>query len=275
MKFTVDHDYHIHSQLSKCSSDHEQTTERILQYAKENGLKSICVTDHFWDSDVPGASEWYKGQNFPHICESLPLPDADGIKFYFGCEGDMDKNLTLGIAPDKFDKFNFMLVSTTHLQMKGFTMDEKDAIAENTAEIRAKLWKKRIFALLDKDLPFEKMGLAHPACYHMCYKKRGRVEYVKTLDLIPEKDIEEVFSRIAKLGMGVELNRCDMSFSEEEKDSVLRMFKIAKSCGCKFYCGSDSHHPNNFEHVRSIFERAIDLLDLKESDKYNIPSKIC
>ena len=40
MKFQIDHDYHIHSKLSSCSRDPEQTNERILQYAKENGLSN-------------------------------------------------------------------------------------------------------------------------------------------------------------------------------------------------------------------------------------------
>ena len=52
MKFTYDHDLHIHSQLSGCSSDPEQNNERILQYAEENGLHTICLTDHFWDEAI-------------------------------------------------------------------------------------------------------------------------------------------------------------------------------------------------------------------------------
>ncbi len=41
MKFQVDQDLHIHSQLSICSGDPEQNTERILAYAKAYGLKHI------------------------------------------------------------------------------------------------------------------------------------------------------------------------------------------------------------------------------------------
>ena len=41
MKFAFDHDYHIHSQISLCSSDPAQTPERILSYARENGLHTI------------------------------------------------------------------------------------------------------------------------------------------------------------------------------------------------------------------------------------------
>ena len=49
MRYTVDHDLHIHSQISSCSRDPEQTNERILQYAEKNGLNTLCLTDHFWD----------------------------------------------------------------------------------------------------------------------------------------------------------------------------------------------------------------------------------
>ena len=48
---------------------------------------------------------------------------------------------------------------------------------------------------------------------------------------------------------------------------VLRPYRIAKACGCKFYCGSDAHTPKDFEMVKR-FERAIDLLQLEEKDKW-------
>ena len=80
MRYVFDNDYHIHSQLSSCSRDPEQTTERILQYAKDNKLGSIVLADHYWDDAVPGASGWYQKQNTPHITQSRPLPQADGIR---------------------------------------------------------------------------------------------------------------------------------------------------------------------------------------------------
>ena len=70
--------------------------------------------------------------------------------------------------------------------------------------------------------------------------------------------------------VGIELNAGDMSYKLVEADRVLRMFKIAKAQGCKFYCGSDAHHPASFEHAKAIFERAIDMLQLTENDKFHI-----
>ena len=47
------------------------------------------------------------------------------------------------------------------------------------------------------------------------------------------------------------------NFSEEEKETILRPYRIAKRCGCKFYCGSDAHTPSEFEGYKEIMERAV------------------
>ena len=47
MKYIIDHDLHIHSCLSACSGNPAQTPAAILNYARANGFKHICLTDHF------------------------------------------------------------------------------------------------------------------------------------------------------------------------------------------------------------------------------------
>ena len=262
MRYIFDNDLHIHSWLSSCSNDPEQTPENILEYAKRNNLKVICITDHFWDSAVDGASEWYSIQNYEHIVASKPLPQTEGIKFLFGAETDLDKFMTVGMSKECFDNFDFVVIPTTHLHMMDFTIERED----DSIQSRAKLWVKRLDALLNKDLPFEKIGIAHLAC--SLIEPTSRENYIKVLDLIPDTELERLFRKVAKLGCGVELNQADMNFKDHEADSVLRIFKIAKKCGCKFYMASDSHHPKNFVETKAIFERAIDLLDLSEDDKF-------
>ncbi len=262
MKYILDNDMHIHSKLSSCSNDPEQSNERILEYAKENGLKTVCVTNHFWDETVPGASPWYEVQNYPHLCEAKPLPQADGIRFLFGCETELDKNLTLGISKERLELFDFIIIPTTHLHMVDFTLTEEEA---KTPESRAKVWIKRLEYILSLDLPFHKIGIAHLACISIAPK---REDYLKALSLIPDTELERLLTKAAKLGVGIELNSCDMEFADDEADIVLRPFRIAKKCGCKFYCGSDAHHPDRLEKAKKLFERAIDLLELEESDKF-------
>lgn len=269
MRYIIDHDYHIHSRLSHCSGNPEQTPERMLKYAKEYGLKKICITDHYWDSTVAGASDWYKPQNFEHVIQSKPLPKAEGIEFLFGCETELKKDLTLGIPKTRFDDFAFIIIPTTHLHMEGFTIDAADV---NSHKRRAELWISRLDAVLDMDLPFYKIGIAHLVCG--LFDKRSRADLTKTLDLIPTEEMERVFAKAARVGCGIELNRDDMKhFTDDETDSIMRPFRVAKAMGCKFYLGSDAHRPAIFtDPTMGAFNRAIDILGLTEDDKFHIGS---
>ena len=128
MKFAVDHDFHIHSFLSLCSEDEGQTPEAILAYAKKNGLKKICLTDHMWDDSICSftGDHFYAYQNIPHVKQSLPLPQDPDVEFYFGCETEFDKFFRVGLAREHFDQFDFVIIPTTHTHMVGFTLAEED-----------------------------------------------------------------------------------------------------------------------------------------------------
>lgn len=266
MKYKIDHDLHIHSYLSSCSRDKAQTGEGILEYAKRNKLHTVAVTDHYWDSEVPNASSWYAPQNFDNIKKILPLPKDDNVKFLFGCEAEMDWNFTVSVPEKRFCEFDFIIIPTTHLQMTELTIRPEDA---KTNEGRAKAWIERFDALLNSNMPFEKLGVAHLACGLI--QKDSKEDYLKILDLIPDDRMEGLFARAAEIGVGIEINSGDIRLAEElGADRVLRMFKIAKWQNCKFYLGSDAHSPKDFALSIERFERAIDLLGLKESDKYEI-----
>ena len=263
MRYICDNDLHIHSGLSLCSNDPEQTPERILAYARENNLKTVCLTDHFWDETVPGASEWYSKQDYAWITKAKPLPRYDGIRFLYGCETDMDRFCTVGVAKEHFDRFDFVVIPTTHLHMGGFTITGEDG---STAEGRADAWVKRLDALLGMDLPFHKIGIAHLACPLIW--KRSREDYLRVLDCIPQEEMVRLFTKAAALGVGIELNSGDFGFSDGDADTVLRIFRTAKACGCKFYLASDAHDPDGLDNAKERFERAITLLELEETDKF-------
>lgn len=278
MRFKFDSDLHIHSRISLCSGDERQTSERILQYAKDNGLKTVCITDHFWDEsvkfgddirnnpDIEYVVNWYREQNFEHISASKPLPQADGIKFLFGCETEMLKDMTLGISKKTFDKFDFVVIPTTHFHMKGFTIADDAASPAQKADF----WFKKLNALLDMDLPFGKIGIAHLTCGLM---DPSRDKYLEILSLLDRDRLSGVFKKAARCGVGIELNSDDMDYRLSERETVLAPYRIAKESGCKFYFGSDAHHPEQLEIARMIFERAIDDLELDEKDKFVIWEK--
>ncbi len=258
MRFQADHDFHIHSTVSRCCKDKNQTPERILRYAKENNLKKICLTNHFWDEAVYSEAQWIEEHGKSYLTSVLPLPEAEGIEFLFGAELDIDFNNVLGISLETLSQLDFVTVATTHLHLEGNTVRTKIKTAEEAAVI----WVDKIKALLSMELPFHKMGIAHMTSGHIMKSNTPDV-----IRLLKTKDLEEIFSDCAKKGLGIELNTKTIFNSEEEKEILLRPYYIAKDCGCKFYLGSDAHKEEVLIGAKENFERIITLLDLREEDK--------
>ena len=266
MRYRIDHDFHIHSQLSSCSRDPAQTPEFLLSMAEKHGYDKICLTDHFWDETIPGASKWYAPQDYAHICQAKPLPQSNQVRFYFGCETDMDQFFTVGISPKRMADMDFIIIPTTHLHMMGFTLDEKD----DALACRARLFVERFDKLLSMDLPFEKIGIAHITCSLMAKPiEPGVWRHLDLLDMISDAEFERLFTLAAEKGLGIELNFPPDAYNEHDLERELRPYRLAKKCGCKFYFGSDAHHPAEMEESRKQFEQIVDLLDLQEEDKFS------
>lgn len=266
MRFIADHDFHIHTGLSLCSGDENQNPETILAFAKSHGLTKVCITNHFWDGDVPGASTFYEKQGFDRLKRVLPLPRDPEVKMLFGCECDLDRNMRLGITRERFDDFDFAVISTTHFHMRGFTISEEDA---SSLSRRAVKYVDRLDAVLDMDLPFSKVGLAHLTS-HLIANSTWE-EHMKVLDMIPDSEFLRIFSRATKLGAGIELNFKVNNYDSCDVERVLRPYRIARATGAKFYLGSDTHHSVDMEdRIIENFEKIIDLLDLKECNKFEL-----
>ena len=122
----IEHDFHVHTHLSSCSSDPKATVENYLRLAKDRGLKLIGFANHFWDSNVPGASEWYKPQDFDHIMkikDEIPQ-DTLGVKILIGCETEYCGDGKVGITKEVAKQLDFVLIPISHLHMEGFVRDK-------------------------------------------------------------------------------------------------------------------------------------------------------
>ena len=174
----------------------------------------------------------------------------------------MDKDMTLGLSEERVGLFDFIIISTTHLHMHSPEPDNSDP------EYRAKLWVQRLDALFNMNLPFKKIGVAHLTCFLI---NRASVEhYRKALALIPACELDRLFKKAADLGVGIEINKDDATYLDRCGEEILRIYRAAKKWGCKFYFGSDSHHPEEFEGYVEACERMIDLLGLTEEDRFVI-----
>ena len=268
MKYKIDHDYHIHTVLSPCSGDPKQTPERVLRDAKEHGLTSVCITDHFWDSAVVPEIEkpgFYDGLDYDHIAKSLPLPESPDVKAYFGCETDLLRDMTLGISPAVIDKMDFVIIPPNHFHMGTPVLAEEDEPLDR----RAKTLLNRLRGILDMELPFHKIGIAHLTDFLMA--PATKTDHIEVVNMWPESELTDIFGRAAKSGVGIELNIEVENYTPDQLDEIMRPYRIAAECGCKFYLGSDVHQVGMCGTMLRRFNRIVDMLSLEEDQKFHIP----
>ncbi len=263
MAIKIDHDLHQHTFLSSCSSDPEMTADKILEHALANAYQTICLTDHLWDNKVAGASDWYKPQDLDHIRQALPLPQADGVRFLFGCETEYCGGSKLGLAPESFDLFDFIVIPPNHFHMVDFVRPA----AYNTPVLVAELLQQRLEELQLLDLPWQKIGLAHLTT-RLIFREGDVLE---VLDLMPEERLKRIFKGFAQKGAGIELNASSFRDNWQETEELsLKIYRIAKAAGCKFYFASDAHAVASLP-IKEALEPVVKALGLEQKDIYQIP----
>ena len=255
-------DIHCHSRLSSCSHDDTLTPQAILAHAESRNYRMMCLTDHLWDKAVPGSSDWYAPQDIDHVSQSLPLPKSK-VPFVFGCETELPANGVPALRRDHFDLFSFVVIPTNHMHMAGLV--RPDGI--DTPEKMARLMEDRLENLLQQELPFEKIGLAHLACKLM-FKEGSSLDVIAAMN---ESRLLRIFEGYAARGTGIELNAYDFDHLEDRFEDNLRIFRIAKAAGCKFYLASDAHTVEALSRVEQVLPRVVDALGLAEEDRYTIP----
>jgi hypothetical protein len=167
------------------------------------------------------------------------------------------------VLPENLEKFEFLALAVAHMHMKDVTYFEEEAV---TVEDRIALYKKRMDWALALDLPWHKVGLAHPTTALIACARWE--EHLQILDGIPDEDWRRWFTFLAQKGAGIELNIEILRFTEEDLPRGMRPYHIAKECGCRFYLGSDAHRLAQIEEAPKRFARIIEALDLTEEDKW-------
>jgi len=258
--YQIDHNFHIHTHLSICSNDPEQEIDNIAKKCIELGYKDICITDHMFDDSFDHNIKFYKNQNFKHILIDLPYKKYDGINIHFGAECDLDKDGILGITKEQIEKCEFLIIPINHFHL---TIDPFMKLSD---EERAKKYIERIKQVLNMDLPFKKIGLAHLTC--SLIKSGNFRDHVKIYDLISDEELHRIFKKTKEKGLGIEINIHLFSYLENEYESILRIYRIALEEGNKFYLGGDEHHISDFERRYNENKKVVSMLGLKEKDKF-------
>lgn len=263
--FLVNHDLHCHTFLSECSDDENCTAAATFELAREAGYDTVCVTDHLWDSDVPGASPWYAPQNIEHVLASRAVAPVSGVRCLVGCETEYVGGSRLGLAREHFDLFDFVVIPPNHMHMKGFVRP----LDVTTPAGMAELFTKRLEEISELDIPMEKVGIAHMTC-SLLFSEGSVAEVVRLMD---ETRLKRVFDRLAVRGAGIELNAYSFQQLNEFPDETLRLYRMALAAGCRFYCASDAHTIAEHTGVADMLKPVVQALGLKSCDRYEIPTR--
>jgi histidinol phosphatase-like PHP family hydrolase len=257
----VDHDLHVHTYLSSCSSDEEALPEAMLARAASCGIRTVGFADHLWDAAVPGASSWYQPQDFPHISrirQQLP-DDTGGVRVLTGCETEYVGGGCVGIAPTTAEMLDFVLVPHSHFHMEDFV---RPASVKTPGAI-AQLLQDRYAEAIELEVV---TGIAHPFLPCILPEQTDDI-----LGLITDDAFSRLFERTARLGVSVEITTgAFASLGSGETDghhdeAFMRVYRLALRAGCLFHFASDTHSLEGVGKVRGL-EPFVTELGLKDTD---------
>ena len=264
MKFP--HDMHIHTFWSGDASK-KGTVENYVAAGKERGLKKMGFAEHFWDDRVEGAFPFYVPQTFAKVSqtrEDIEAMGDCGVELCFGCEVEYDPtHKAPALTAEVAEQFDFVIVPNSHsheTMPKEYYADKakhKDFILEAFNNI------------INCDVSRYVCGIAHPFSLVRC-------EYPcdDLIELISDDEFKDLFARTAEKGIALEFNigsfmgglhRLGLEIDRAGDCQLMRMFRIAKAEGCKFFFGTDAHGVGHLEGL-DCMDPLADCLGLTDDD---------
>lgn len=258
----IKYDIHIHTNLSSCAA-RDATVDKYIERAKADGLKTLGFSNHLWDSAIEGASQWYKPQNVEHVLQLRnELPEngeIDGIKVLFGCETEFTYQSKLCIAEENIELFDYILVPHSHTHIS-CVMPREYA---NDNKLHAKFLMDSFMNVVNHPLSDHFTAIAHPFVPGTRYNIYNTIQA-----MIPDSYLREAFCAAKEKNIAIEINgSCIIYMPEEEipQCEYVRIYSIAKECGCRFTYGSDSHNCKDSIQL-GVVERFMDICGITEDD---------
>lgn len=257
----VAHDLHIHTNLSACSKDPQATAANYIARAAELGLSTIGFADHLWDSNMPGASQWYQPQNLLHTAQIRErLPDnTGGVRVLIGCESEYCGDGKVGISPAVAEQLDFVLLPMSHFHMKGFVLPSGISSTRDIADLLVQRFNEVVGLGIAT-------GIAHP--FLPCGFTERADEIIAA---ISDEQFADCFGRAAEAGVSIEVHPAFFPEAVGKQkeglhdETFLRVLSIAKKCGCYFHFASDTHSLAGLSQVLAL-EKCAEQLAIGTED---------
>lgn len=236
MKIT--HDFHFHTFYSN-DADKSATIENYSKAAKETGYKKLGVAEHFWDDKIEGAFNFYKPLTYDHVSQVKADIDKfsnDELKIYYGCEVEYNPAINgPAITEETAEKFDFIIVPHSHVHetMPSMYTESYDKHLSYLLEVYDNIINSNVSKYI--------LSMAHPFELVRCPYSNEIL-----IDMVSDDTFKRMFDKTAEKNIAVEINTgCLYNGRTDEavqKCAQMRMFRLARDCGCKFTFGSDAHY---------------------------------
>ncbi len=135
-------DLHTHNNISMCCTEEAATAAAFVEKAAAEGIQVLGISNHCWDSCMPGAFWGYPPQNVEwclKIREQLP-EDTGDVKVFIGIESEY-KGMTdeLGISAEGALQFDYVLIPHTHMHMVNYVIPYNPAYQRAKGVMEARL----------------------------------------------------------------------------------------------------------------------------------------
>lgn len=235
-------DFHVHTNLSRCAPGDTTLQSQIDGLCDfPDGLDTLGISNHLWDSSIPGASNWYKGQDVPHVLllrEEMKSVNTRKKRILLGAEVEMASDCDVCITRENARLFDYLLITVSHFHMKGLVISPEITDADTVRELLI----KRFIAACKWDSPV-KCGICHPFYPMSFYHIENEI-----LSKITDAEYEKCFNEAKKGNKSIEIHASILRPVDPDENGIARqyarMLRIARECGCSFHIGSDVHKPN-------------------------------
>lgn len=259
MKIT--HDFHTHSVYSN-DTGRSATFDLYLERARKMGITHLGYAEHFWDDSIDGAFPFYVPLNRERMMQAkqeLESYKNNDVRLYFGCEAEYDPvHHAPAITEATAETFDFVLVPHSHSH--GTMPKEYYDVPQKHCDFLVKAYNDIVNSSVSRYIT----GMAHPFSLVRCPYPCSVL-----IDLVSDDTFKRMFDRTAEKDIAIEINTScvfkDSSFKTLETSPHLRIFRLAKECGCKFIFGSDSHSSHDLD-ILDQANALSEILSLTEKD---------
>lgn len=229
---TISQDLHIHTNLSACA-ERDSTVESYFVTERDLGVNTMGIADHFWDEKLPHVYDDYRVPSLKtmlRLREKAKEAEKSGIRLLVGAEAEYDRvRKDVAILPETAQQLDFLLVPNSHLHI---TMtDEERQDKKKQVSFMLTAWED----ILRSEVARFITAIPHPFAASE-----------DVMRLITDKQYEDCFRAAAEKNIAIEINTSvyrPKTIGQIVEHDAMRMYSVAKQCGCKFTFGSDAHAP--------------------------------